>query len=678
MPTPDFGFVPDTQSSSSPLKSSGVDFVPDSNSTPALPSGPGTLQSVGKFLQPIVNQASSVAEIPTQVLANSVGKPDPFEQGIPHITGPSIPIVDAMNMPSPEGFLRKAGNALSLATLAVSPELRGLKLIGTAGLSGLGNSVGEGNPAGQVVKDTIFSTMFGSALALAGHFSGFLGESEKVKTGVVGKVYQQIANTPEDLIKHYVTSTIAHTNDVAKPPPDIIAADALKARANILFDRVIPEAGQAVGEAKKAARTLPIAIQDEAGNIAVSGKEAAQQVIQDIGQKVESMTGHIFGKVRGSELDYVQRSTPAVLPASGSNIELTTSQISKLEKLQGYVEALQDNPTAGFASDMVKNIDQIIGKAWDNPKSAAKDPVITAAKYARGAINRIISPAAPELAKANEAFSHLQDLAAQIGTEAGKKLQSASLAERRLMSGDKWNYPFLTELSQVTQPFIKAREAASNPILQGDLVQHAIVSDWAKMNYGDATTKTMMRQHFMREVDGATSFLGYPKQWVRSLARGAMGAMSPDPYQYALSVARGNPQSMEPLGRAFDSFVDSLEGKNVVSSFAKQFKGMGLSAKHAEEAALPLVKAFFFKQLTQPQTQNQQPQPSIPADVSQQPLQPQEQSAAPGRTLSVAQPTTQAINNVAPATSGQQFSSQARQLSDFGMNMQSSRGLALS
>lgn len=675
-----------------------------SGTTPATPQAgtPDIFAAAGSILKGIVGQATNVAATAPQLgtavgsgLSMMLGKgpiADPYSQPMTGPIGNALntvgissnnvtPITNHLGVLAPQGFLQKAGDFASLTAQALSGgDMSALKLAGLGAISQGGQSVAQGNTIGQDLANTIFGLLFAGGLGAIGGIAKFGAEAEQIKTGVVGKIANDIAGMDPQILKDYAEGTIAHSQSSANPPPDILAEAAHNARAHILLDQIIPDLGQAVGDAKKAARTVPISVADDTGKVISSGVDAATQVISDIDSKVQSMTDHMFGSVQGNELDLNPTKGESILPVPGTYRDLKPGDLNKLNQLQGYVTAIAHNPTAGFAQDMSNNIKALLPKDYyQRALINATTPVEGAIAYAAGAIKRVVAPGAPELVAANEAFSNAKDLVAQVGTEAGKNLNSASLAERRLMSGDKWNYPYLKQLSDITQPYIKPSDIAANPALRGNLVQHATASNWAKMVYGNNDTATLLQQAFNKQLRAATGILGWPKQYVQNGIQKALSFAKPDPLEYAISVAKGKPQTMEPIARTIDSYVSSWQGNNVLSSFAKQLQSIGISATNAERAALPLVKMYMFNKLTAPQQfqpPTAVPQVNLPAGVQQ----PQANAASQGnnRTLSVAQPAQKAINNVTPATSGQQYSSQARQLTDFGMNMQNTKGLSLS
>lgn len=641
------------------------------------------VSKAGQFLnQTVLTPALSLLATPAQIGESIAGQPDYVGQGISKLTG--VPTAPA----TPAGFLQKAGQALSLATLAFTPEVGGAKALGLLGAaSGAGQSLAQGNTdAGKVLKDTIFGGLFAFGLGTVGNFGNFIKNAEIGKTGVTGYVEKQIANTDPDLLTKYINAAKAHSEDIRVPTPDAIAEKEMENRAQILSTQVIPKAGEAVGAAKKAASKLPITYAPQNG-VAVSGSEGVNSLTDDINTRLQEMTGHQFSSYGEGESSSIKisnykegASTEGLQPIEGSitklpgrSVDISPADKKALEKLHANLQLLSEKPTVQTASDVIHNLDAEIN--WDRPQfGEGSSPVDGVIRYARGAINKTIAPSSPELATANSIYSGLKDLEGAIGTQAGKNLQSASLFMRRVLSGDKSSdvIPTLDQLDRVVGPYLKGDSS--------NLVQHSILADWAKRTFGDSSTKTLFNQYLTQTATGASSVFGYPRQFMNTAFRDVLGSLAPNPEEYALSVAKGESYSMNPIVRAIDKAIESAQGKPIVGMFAKQLKDLGVTAHNVESAAIQLAKVYLFQKLSAPNNiplqGNGVPNVTIPGSVQQQQIGPQSAGPSNNRTLSIAAPFQKAINNTGPATSGQQFSSQARQLNDFGMNLKN-RGLSL-
>jgi hypothetical protein len=651
----------------------------------------GASDFIGGLEKPFISLAATPVQLGVKAANALTGGniPDPFANGVPGGL-PGAPSQVTPAPATPAGFLVKAGQAGEIASLAYGGAASGVgKLALAGGAQGLSSSLAAGNnpvdQGGQIVRDTIygglFNSLFGAGLNLLGHVGG----SELAKTGIgpqqmemiVGDAQKDINRIDPALLNKYINTTKAHEQSVLSPTPDGIAIQAMRDRANILIDKVIPEAGAAVGAAKKAARSGEIALANDTGQVIAKGKDAAQNLFNDVNEKVGQFTGHQFGSVERSGFEGGR--SPVVTRVPGSNIKLSNAENTQLTALHEELDGLMNyKPTIGQAQDAITNIDNMIGKAWNNPKIGDQSPVMSALKYARGAINRSIAPAAPELAQANEAFGSLKDLETEIGQGAGKNLQSAGLFMRRLLTGDK---------AIDVIPTMQKLDAAVKPYLGDDtssLIQHSVVADWAKSQFGGATAHTAFTQGAQgraalnQGTRDATSILGYPKQWASVMINRGLGFLAPDAEKYAMSLAKGESYSPHMFDRFLTKALDSASSAPILKNFTDSAKSLGLTPENEVKFAKDLFKAYIISRLAQPNQQANDPnapmQPNLPAGVPQQ-GQPISQAAPQGRTLSIAAPAQQAINNTASPTSGQQFSSQARQLGDFGMNMGGTNGL---
>jgi hypothetical protein len=640
------GIQPD--SSASPTAPGETD-VPDDGAWTKL------VGNVSKGLSTLESPLTSVLATPVQLIAKAAGKPDPFAGGVP-MGLPGAPTQSAAPAPvTPAGFLQKAGQAGEIASTAYMPEKGLLKWGLTGGANALSQDVASGS-TDHLLRDTIFGTLAGAGTSLLGDFGKFIGSSERAKTGIEGTVEKsltdassdvpkqtpveaatsdlgdtadktpggeapgdpispekapqiasnianEIAHTSPELLNHYVNTTLEHADNIRVPTPVQIAENAMVKRAHIFMDQVLPKAGEAVGAAKDAARNLPISISTGAGQAALTGADAAHSLFADITQKVEQMTKHTFGSVENQGFEGGR--TPVLAQMHGSAVELNETEHKQLQGVYKAIDGLANyKPTVGQALDQVTNLRKSLKGALIKGDMVSNSPVVGAVKYAIGAINDAAKNASPELAAANQHFADLKNLQASIAKESGKDLQSANLMMRRVVAGDKSGHviPVLDQLTAVTDPFIKPSAIAKDPELQGNLVQHAILAKWATQNFGDESTKTLLQGYTSKEKETA-GILAYPKRFIMGLGAHALGAISPKPLEYAQSLAKGEPQSMEPIARAVDKAMASAEGNKIVGGFVTKLRQMGMTAKNLEEKiAVPLARAYYLNKLNNPDT----------------------------------------------------------------------------
>lgn len=631
-----------------------------------LPSLSEVGHGAAKLLRDVETPFVSVAATPVQLLAKALGQKDPYaNNAMPSIGGEGIPVAPI----TPKGFLQKAGQAGEIAALVASGGVSGVAANAGLGIaSGLSQSLAEGNTErSQLLKDSIYGGLFGFGLGAVGKFLNYVGKNEVARTGVEGVVRDAIDHTEPDLLAKYINASKNHAetmSSLSQPTAVGLAENEFDRRAAMLTGKVIPQAGEAVGAAKRAAADLPIIHIDESGAESV-GIDALHQIGDKINNAMQQMTGHEFMsyanpeemikinlKGGASTQGIGMGSEDLISQIPGRSVDLSSKETKQLENLAAQLKKLQENPNVQTASDVLINLDNDIGK-WGNKQfGEGNSPVEGVLKFARGTINRAIAPASPEIAKANATYSSLMDLKQEIARQAGAEGQSSALAMRRVLSGDKSNsvVPMLNQLDAVTAPFRKGDVSS--------LIQHSILSNWSTTMFGDATTKGLLSKAMAEGRDlsneGASVF-GYPRQWMRSLIQSSLSAISPNPEGYAMAMANGKEFSLNPLVRFLDKAMDSTAVVPIFGDFMKQLKEWGVSATNAEPAAKILTKIFLMQQLTRTNSftpPNGVPQTLSPSNTINYPQEQQSTTSQPV-SLGTTKQTASAIRELTPAQSGQ-------------------------
>lgn len=620
------GAVPTGGSSqpSATFDPASVGAVPaDSGTTPATTgqSFSGKLlnfasNTANNIERPFVDVAATPMQLGIGLINKITGKnlPDPYAVGVPGVYGTgnnAIPVASASTL---GGASQKAADVANIALMAATPEAGGIRSLGAIGAgSGLAQGLGEGDTnTPDLVKDTIAGGLFGAATGAGSRFLRWMGGVEQGKTGVVGQVVNELKNADPKMVGSYIDNTLAHANDVRVPTPDAMAEDAMVKRAEILVNKMIPEAGKAVGDAHAAVPNLPLSFTPEGSQAPIVGAEAVHNITDEINTSIQNMTGHQFssyenggdaslhisGYPEGADTSGLNASDQAVekLPNRPGIADLTSLEHKQLSSLSNALDTLRQKPTVQTASDILKGINADIDR-WSVPQfgeNSGNSPVQGVLKHAYGVINNAIRGSAPALAEANDRFSALKGLQRDIGVVGGKTLRSASLLMRRVLSGDKSSevIPVLDQLSKITQPYMGSDKS--------NLVQHAIIADWAKRTLGDVSTSGLLQQSVNRGVNDASSIFGYPRQFVHNMIQKAVGGLSPDPAEYALSVASGKPYSMNPVIRGLDELAAHANTVPILGHFTKQLQAMGVTAHNVEPAAKALFKTWLLQSLTHP------------------------------------------------------------------------------
>jgi len=503
-----------------------MNIQPASSGFPSL-SDIGT--GLGKIANNIEQPFISVAAAPVQLLAKAMGQKDPYaNNAFPGPNGQGVPVAPA----TPAGFLQKAGQAGQIATLVASggaSTVPQMALLG--GASGLSQSVANGNTdPGQLAKDTIYGTIFGTALGFGGKFLSYMGKTEAARTGVEGAVADAIDHTDPELLSQYIDASANHGDTMAslgQPNAVGLAEDEFDKRAALLTDKVIPAAGKALGAARDAAGDAPIVLNVEGSP--VTGSDAVHTMTDNINEVMQNLTRHQFSAYATGEnsalsiSNYAEGASTAgtgvegdIVPLPGRNVDLSSTEQKQLQYLSDQLAKLKDTPTLQTAMDVKTNLSTEVGK-WSDPQfGSANSPVQGVMKYAYGQVAQSISDVSPEIAKVTDDYSALMNLRDQLSAQAGKDGQNSALMMRRVLSGDKSNsvVPILNQLDAATAPF-REGDATS-------LVQHSILSSWATNLFGDESTKGLLSQAISQgnklSSEGSSIF-GYPKQFMNYLVR---------------------------------------------------------------------------------------------------------------------------------------------------------------
>ena len=604
--------------------------------------------------------------------------------------------------PTPAGFMQRAGQAAQLPLLAIAPATSGvLKNAALGAGSGVVNALagGEADPS-QIARDGVWGGIFGAGIGATGSFFSHIGQMEKLKTGVSGVTEDAIAKSNPDLVSTYINSAKDHGDTLASlgnnTPVGIMDSKFLS-KADIVTNKLLPQAGAAIDAAKAADGAKPLMLTSPTGTI-VAGKDAVNSVMGDINSVMGKMTGRMFGIAKDSGeslpgLSMLPSKSPVMYQVPGSEITLKPGEEDALTNLHGWLQRLQDKPTVGVASDMLKNIKK---EANFTAQQFGKGvtPVEGAMNYAYGAINRAIQGASPALADANKVWGALSEFKNEIGNSAGKEGQSASLLMRRALSGDQATgpggaVPVLNALDAITHPSTNLNDIPSllsdiydrntpgaiagsyvnnleNKGQIDSLLKNAVLGKWATNMFGTTGTKQLFAEGVkegQQMAQGGASIFGYPKQWVQRQLGHIYSSIGPDAEKYALSVAKGNPQSMNPFARILDSEVADTKNIPLLDGISKELKAWGVSGKNLDKASQAVFKTWLLNRLSQPKPygfpnggDNGVPSVSLPSSV------PQNQPAAQPISAAASSQNAQNVRSLQPAQTGQAMSAQARKL----------------
>lgn len=488
-----------------------------------------------------------------------------------------------------------AGDVVSTGAMLAAPESVGIKtMAGLGALSGVGQSLAQGNTdLGQLGQDTAVGGIFGGVLGAGASSLAHGSQLLKGLTGVTPQVENELKTASSDLVNNYADTAIDHESDIRTPTAHGVAEQAAQDRASILLHKVIPDAGQAVSDAKTAAGESPVMLTPK-GVPPIAGSNVANSILNQVSQKVEAL-GHRFSTIGPDELSFSQHSTPAITPIKGRSVNLDDSDKELLLNLQGQLQVLARKPTVQTASDIITNLDKEIGNAWNKNALTTDTPVTSILKQARGMINSSIGPSSPELAAAKANYSSLMDLKDQLAHEAGSDLQSASLMMRRVLSGDKSKdvVGLLDNLSRITQPYISPTASDAE---KTNLVTHAVLADWATKNFGGASAKTLMNQY----TSEGSSLLGYASRIANTVMKETVKGLTPEARQYALSISKGSPESLNFVTRLAQTAMNSTEAIPLIGKVTEALNSHGINPNTAVPIVEKLIKTALLNKLSSP------------------------------------------------------------------------------
>lgn len=492
-----------------------------------------------------------------------------------------------------------AGDVVASGSMLAAPESIGIKsMAGLGALSGAGQSLASGNiDLAQLTKDTGVGTIFGGVLGAGASALSHGSQLLKGLTGVTPQVESELKNAPVSLVNQYADAAINHeSGSVRVPTAHGVAEQAAQDRASILLKQVIPAAGQAVGDAKALASDAPIMLKPQ-GAPPVAGANVAQNILAQISQKVEDL-GHRFSSIAPDDMSFSRASTPAITPIPGRSVNLDDSDQNLLLNLQGQLQVLARKPTVQTASDIITNLDKEIGNAWNKNALTTDTPVTSILKQARGMINASIGPSSPELATAKANYSSLMDLKDQLGHEAGNDLQSASLMMRRVLSGDKSKdvVSVLDKLSSVTQPYLSKTASEAD---KTNLITHAVLADWATNNFGGRSARTLMNQY----TSEGSSLLGYASRIANTVMKESVKGLTPDPREFAISVAKGTPESLNLITRLAQKAMNSSQAIPLIGKVTEALNSHGINPNNITPLVEKLIKTALLNKLSSPNQQ---------------------------------------------------------------------------
>lgn len=595
--------------------------------TNQAPSGPiGALENAGKW---VGNAGNSLLSIPIQagehLAAGGMELAQPVVRALGFTNEANKIQKNLANQPTTNftggqlnplkpglsGLEQIAGDTVSNASLLYTPEKTGITGLATLGaIAGGGQSVAAGN--GLTSKTTLETAgtgaLFGGILGLLGNTARVIKGAQQAATGVDEATQADLAATRPATLSKVINIAVDSTTSHHTPTVSDWLNGELQQGADILDKKVIPQAGEVVGQARTDAANLPVATQTPTGAM-LTGGEAVASVKDEVNEMMQQMTGYQFSSYGTGEdsgldiLNYKGASPVGITAPDGSLIsqlpgrvaaELEPTEQKSLNWLDKKLNILQENPTVQTASDVVNNLDKNIDWERIQKYGAQSSPIDTIFQRTRGLINHnLIRPAAPALAAANDVFGGLMQTKNALVQGAGNDLQHLDLLSRRaLYNGQSGTaQSILDSLFQSVKPYLPAGEESYST--------KAILARYARDVYGGIRSKSGLAQG-VTSGDVAATASGYTSRVVGAALRFGQRLIAPDPQAYAMSIAKGEPYSFVPFMHHIDEYLDSPSAIPVINTFKNSLKAIGVSSNNVSTVAVQTLKAMLFNNLVHP------------------------------------------------------------------------------
>lgn len=508
------------------LKGNSLGITPSStiDSTTPQTTTTNTLDDASNALQTVFSNKNigKVLGTPLGALETAVSDPQDLKNydWNPHVTAGGV-----------AGDV--AGDAINLISLGLSPETGGGSLLARSGINaaiGGGLSLANSASNGQdIFGKNSLENAGGSALlssilpVLAKMPEGFVNAT-KGAAGINAQIENELSKaTPEEL-KNYVQTTLAHNADLNTPT----ATGAVAAKLDEAADQITQKlkvAGQGVGDALAKNSSTVIGTNSQTGNA------FTDDALSNFNKKVEDTFGHeitntspaenklIIGDQTVSDAEPIE---PALKPLEGRSRTIVPADKNRILQIHSQITDLANNPTIAKASDVIHNLDDLIDYSKVDQVGINHDPLQGIIRSTRGEINAAIRASSPEVAAANDTFSHLKDIENEIGEKAGNDLQRSALVMRRVFSGDQSG---------------KSMELLNNIKNETgiDLVKHAALAKFATDSFGNEASKSLLQQELNT---GGSIVTGAKRSIISPIKAGIAKLVIPDTENYAMRIAK--------------------------------------------------------------------------------------------------------------------------------------------
>jgi len=472
----------------------------------SIPSQLGnTVKGVGNFLFPIVGDLYNDATGKNnksflQQAGDTALSALPFIPGLGE-AGEAARVADA----GVEGASAVAKSGL-LARAAALPTV--VKGAGVGYGAGVASNLSQGKSVGDSIGPNA-STLGGALLggAAPAVLKGIGGIAEKV-SGIDPQIKTKLTEMgleadPENvqLYNKYINAAKQHATNGEVPAPENIAADNVDT-ASAKIDQAARNAGAEVGQANKAAASMPVS-PDKVTGLA----SALNEGLDNFGLKV------------GTKPD----GTLTLVPTRAGGVALTAAEQARVLDVANRINELGNDGNVRMADDLMTTLD----KKHDYGMTG-QDPLSALFGQVRHAVNGVAQEASPAFGKANSKLSELKTLQETIRSIAGNKLQRGELLMQRMFGKNPGDAQLL---------FKKIKDATGV-----DLYKHAVLARHAIQSVGSSADQSALQQMIEGSVRGHSGIIGA----VANIAKGAARKTFANPEKIGRNIIKGGKGSIVP------------------------------------------------------------------------------------------------------------------------------------
>lgn len=450
------------------------------------------------------------------------------------------------------------GDALNAASLLAAPESGGTSLLARSGVNAaiggglnLANSLSNGQSITDpgVIANAAGSATLSSLFPLLSKIpEGFMGAA-KSAAGIDDQIATELRKATPQEVQENIQAVLAHNKDLSSPTAQGVVAKKVNEATDVITQK-LKTAGQAVGDAVKQTGSRMI------GTNPQTGSAFTDDILSSFNKKVEDTFGHEISYtpedttkliIGGDKMTAQEPLTEPVLkPLEGRSRTIISADQNRMLQIHSQIMDLAENPTVAKASDVIHNLDDLIDYSKVDQVGINHDPLQGIIRSTRGEINGAIRTTSPEIAAANDRFSHLKDIENEIGEKAGSDLHRAGLVMKRVFSGD--------QASQNLELLEKIKKETGI-----DLVKHSALAKFATDNFGNASSKSLLQQ----ELNEGGSMLGGMKKAIMTPIKNiTRAALVPNTTKYAMKIANGGKYA-----NMLDELLNSPGGRGLMRTY---------------------------------------------------------------------------------------------------------------